>query len=270
MVRKIMKHEMFAYLRMLLPAQLILIAIALISRFILFFESDNSIFGLSYSSSVIIFILASIVLAVMTFVICLVRFYKNLFSLEGYLTFTLPAKTSQLIWTKLLLSFIFTILSVIVIFLSFCIVMSGDVLVEVFKAIGYLFGLFFKDTGVHGGFYIAEVIVLMLVSIFTSYLLWYACFAVGQLTRKNRVLLSFGVYFGYYFACQILGTIMMIIFSILAEKTTLFEGIISFIDKNPHASAHIFFVVSIVWTVILGIIYYAVPQHIIKKKLNLE
>lgn len=270
MVRKLMKHEMFAYLRMLLPAQLILIAIALLSRCIMFFESDNTAFAISYSSSVIIFILASVVLAVMTFVICLVRFYKNLFSLEGYLTFTLPAKTSQLIWTKLLLSFLFTVLSGIIIFVSCCIAMSGDLLTEVFKAIGYLFGLFFKAVGVHGGFYVAEVIVLILVSIFTSYLLWYACFSIGQLTRKNRILLSFGVYFGYYFACQILGTIITIVFTIIAQTTSFFDGIANFAEQNPYAFAHIMFIGSIVWSIILGIIYYAITHHIIKKKLNLE
>ena len=102
-----------------------------------------------------------------------------------------------------------------------------------------------------------------------SMLLFYTCIAVGQLAKKNRVLLAFGVFFGYYFACQILGTIAIIILTTYGRQLGIYK-LLSWIANNSPATDHLVAAGLIVFNLILGTIYYLITQHIMKKKLNLE
>ncbi len=56
-------------------------------------------------------LLLGIAVSVITFVIIVMRFYKNLFSNEGYLMFTLPVKPYMLLTSKTIVSFFWMILS---------------------------------------------------------------------------------------------------------------------------------------------------------------
>ncbi len=56
-------------------------------------------------------LLLGIAVSVITFVIIVMRFYKNLFSNEGYLMFTLPVKPYKLLTSKTIVSFFWMILS---------------------------------------------------------------------------------------------------------------------------------------------------------------
>lgn len=269
MVGKLIKHEMIAYMRTLLPMQLILLGIALVSRIVQFFESDTIAYNTSFASSIVIYVIAIIVLVIMTAIVGITRFYKNLFTSEGYLSFTLPVTSGQHIFTKLLVSFIFSAISLVTILISVFIITSGDVLVEIFKAIGYAFKQYFNFTGSHGIFYIIEVIILIAIAVVSSYLLYYTCIAIGQLSKKNKILLAFGVYFGYYVACQIIGTIFTIFIAVLSNSQIAIN-IGNFIAAYPFETVHITLVISILFTAVMCLIYYLITHHIINKKLNLE
>lgn len=54
----------------------------------------------------------------MTLVAVIRNFYETLYGRQGYLTFTLPVKSSRLLFSKVLVSFIWIILS--------CVLMGGD------------------------------------------------------------------------------------------------------------------------------------------------
>ena len=84
MVKKLMKYELASYMRSLLPFQLILLGIALLHRFVQLFENDGDAYWTFFSSSTAIFIIACIVTLVATVALCIARFYKNMFTGEGY------------------------------------------------------------------------------------------------------------------------------------------------------------------------------------------
>ncbi len=67
------------------------------------------------------YVLLIVGIFVITLIVILQRFYKNLVKEEGYLMFTLPVKPWELITSKLIASVIWTFVSTIVVMISVCI-----------------------------------------------------------------------------------------------------------------------------------------------------
>lgn len=269
MVKKLLKHEFMAMGRMLVPMYVILLGLSLITRIIYIFENDSVIFNIISVSSVVVLCIGLVVGLVYTMVACIVRFYRNLFSKEGYLTFTLPVSVEAHLGTKLLVAAVAEIASVAVIFAAFCIATSGELLVEIFKAAGFLLGKASEVLGADLGFYIVEATILLLVSSCAGILLFYACMCIGQLAKRSRVLLALGIYFGYYYLTQIIVTFGMVMLTVL-EETKLFEDIITWIGLHPTETVHIVLIGTLVLQAVLGSVYYLIAHSIMKKKLNLE
>lgn len=269
MVKKLFKHEFMALARMLVPMYVIILGLSVLTRTIVFFENDSIVYDIVSTSVIIMLCIGIGVGLVYTIVAGIIRFYKNLFSKEGYLTFTLPVSTQAHLLTKLFTAFVSYIASLAVIFTAFCIATSGELLVEIFKAAGFLMGEASGYLGADFTFYVIEFISFMLVSILTNYMLFYACMCIGQLAKRSRVLLALGVYFGYYYITQIIATIGMIMLSVI-DDTPLFNDIISWIELNPTETVHIVLIGAFVINAVLGGVYYLVAHSIMKKKLNLE
>lgn len=270
MVKKLFKHEFLAMLRLWLPMQVILVAVALFGRFIQLFETDTQAYRIVFGSATVIYILALIASVFLTLVFGIVRFYKNLFSCEGYLSFTLPITANQHILAKSVVATASMVGTVLVAFLSFMIFTVGEVFIEVMKAAGYLIGRFSETFGAGNTVgYIAEGILLILVFIAMTYLLYYGCIALGQTFKKNRVVGAVGVYFIYYAITQVIGTIIILVCNVLAN-TGFFIAIADFIDAQPEFSIHLIMIILLVWAAVLAGIYYLVIRWVIRNKLNLE
>ena len=270
MVKKLFKHETVAWLRGMLPMYAILLGVALLGRIVQIFEDSSSTpYNIFFTSSTVVYCITIIVCMVMTAIFCITRFYKNLFTSEGYLSFTLPVTTANHLLTKLITALLFSLVSLAVIFISFFIFMFGDAFTEITKTVSYLSGRAFNEIGLHYIFYVIEIILLVIVVCAAQYLLFYACISVGQIARKNRILAAFGVYFGYYFATQMLGTIFIIVVTV---NNSFFEKIYNYIVLNlsGYAFLHIILCSALIFELLLGCLYYAVSHHMIKKKLNLE
>ena len=270
MVKKLIKHEFIAYSRSLLPIELALIGIAVVLRFIQFFENSSTGYAILFGSAVFAFVAAIIVCLVMTFIVSIQRYYKNLFKAEGYLTFTLPVSNHQLILSKLFSAVSVTIITFVNIFVSICVATAGEVCVEIFKAMGYLIKKYIDLVGVNGVFYVIEIIILCIVAFAAEYLLFYACITLGQTAKKNRVAAAVGIYFGYYYATQILATVATIIFSTTEWLQNIAEAIVPFVVDHPYAFAHIALILMILVIALVGALYYLVAYKVMRKKLNLE
>lgn len=269
MVKKLLKHEFMALSRMLVPMYIILLGLSLITRIIVIFENDSVIYNIISISSIIVLCIGLVVGLVYTMVSCIIRFYRNLFSKEGYLTFTLPVSVNAHLGTKLFTASVASIASFAVIFFAFCIATSGELLVEIFKAAGYLLGIAGEVLGANLGLYILEAIILFVVSTCTSILLFYACMCIGQLAKRSRVLLALGVYFGYYYLTEIIVTIGMVMLTVV-EDTKFFSDILDWIGLHPTETVHIALIGATVVYAVLGGVYYLIAHTIMKKKLNLE
>ena len=110
MLTKLIGYEMKAFGRIILPLYAATIGMALIMGLgvrVLDREVYSNILG-----AVIVMVFTTLILAtmVMTGVLCVQRFYSNLLGKEGYLMFSLPVETHQLILSKVLSSLIWTLL----------------------------------------------------------------------------------------------------------------------------------------------------------------
>ncbi len=269
MVKKLLKYEFISYLRTLVPMYIILFAIGAVNRFIQIFENDHFSYGIVFSSSIMALAISIVVCIVMTVIVGIVRFHKNLYTSEGYLTFTLPVTSGQLIFTKLVTLLAFTAIGIAVILTSASVAMLGDVLIEVYKAIGYILKQYFEYLGTHGAFYIIEVALFILVSVIYQYMLYYSCITIGQTAKKNRVFIAFVTYFVYYIITQVLGTIFVIIGMVFGEMGVL-ARIMDVIRAHPYVSAHVIFATLIAFFTVLCVVLYFVNRHIMNRKLNLE
>lgn len=269
MVRKLFKHEFLAWLRVMPIIYGITLAVAAIHRAIQIFENDSVYYGLIIGSASVVYVIALVVCIASATVFGIQRFYKNLFTGEGYLTHTLPVTPASHLWVKVLTAVSFDTASVLVCLLSGMIVSAGEVFAEVCKAAGYLLGKIPQEIAGHVAGYVAEYILLILVAMFNSHLLFYLCICVGQLFRKNRVLAAVGVYFGLYIIAQVLSTVMMVVFVILGEAG-IWDGALELVAQYPKTSVHVFLCGFTVLTALLTLVYYWICHHIIRKRLNLE
>ncbi|HCM14004.1 MAG TPA: ABC transporter permease, partial [Lachnospiraceae bacterium] len=122
MLKKLLKHELKATSRYITPIFLILFLFTILNKIILGLDIFKGMFkgALKIIPGIAItgYVLSLIAIVVVTFVILVVRFYKNLTSEEGYLMFTLPVKSNQLVNSKLLIAMFWTVLSILAVILS--------------------------------------------------------------------------------------------------------------------------------------------------------
>ena len=83
MVKTLLKHEFMGLGRFLTPMYIVLVALAVITRVIAFFETDALIYDIILGSSVGVLLIAMLVALIYTSVCSVIRFYKNLFSKEN-------------------------------------------------------------------------------------------------------------------------------------------------------------------------------------------
>lgn len=269
MVKKLFKHELYAYLRTILPMHMILIGIGILGRFIQLFDNNSTAYNIVFWSSVVAFIIGVVVCILLTFIFGIRRFYTNLFTHEGYLSFTLPVTSTQHIFVKNIVAVIAQISSIIMILIATCTITLGEVCAELFKALGYIIKMFYREYNQHTTLFILEFIVALTVVISTTYMLFYACIALGQRAKKNRVAAAVGIFFAYYLIIQVLATIGIIIVTVFYDQLRI-EDLLLYLNNHPVFTIHLGWCGTIVISSLLNLLYFSITKSSITKKLNLE
>lgn len=264
MVKKLFKHEFLAWLRIMAIVWVVMLTVAVANRVYQLFENASNAYMVVFVLGIVAFVLTLTVCMSICEIFGVVRFYKNLFTGEGYLSFTLPVSTSAHIWVKALTFAAMMLLTLLVAGLSVLIVCSNEVMVEVYKAAAYLLAKLPAEARGHLTGYGIEMIVLLLTGCVFGPMLFYACICIGQLFRKHRVLGAIGVYFGYYYICQIFTSVLS--FSLSFLEIEWLEKLETF----PFGLFHGILCGLVVWNVLAGTVYFLICRHITTKKLNLE
>lgn len=270
MVKKLFKHEMQYYIRSLLPVFIVLGGVALIGRFIAFFEAETTAYTILRVSSVTMLIISSIAAIGMSLLFCIIRFYKNLFTGEGYLTMTLPVTSRAHILVKLAAALIANLAAVLAVIVAVCIFTLGDWLIELIKAGVYIWKDVAANFDGHFGWYVLEAVPMLLMAICMQLMLYYMCICVGQLARKNRVIAAVGVYFGLYVITQIISTILVVIVSISNIAERIGEFLEGLTKQEMLSLGHWMIWGMFAFFGLMAVVYYAVSKHIMTKRLNLE
>ena len=270
MVKKLFKHEFIAWSRIMVVVYAVVLSLSVAMRLLFAVESDSVVYEIVSAISIILYVFALMACIFWCPIFGVNRFYKNLFTGEGYLTHTLPVTADAHIWVKALTTGAMTLLSALVVALSVVILSAGELLTEIVKAFQYLVGKIPAEYVSHLWIFALELSVFVAVACVFGPMLYYACVCVGQLFRKNRVAAAVGVYFAYNYISQFIASVVM---GLLAQSGTqlpenLLEQVPTTLDILK--AYHSLLWVGIVWTVFLGLIYYFVCHYVISKKLNLE
>lgn len=271
MVRKLIKHELSAFSRSMLPMEVMLLGIAVLTRFVQLFENESRAYDIVRTSAVVVLVIAIIVSLVMSVVISIKRFYTNMFTSEGYLTMTLPVTATEHIAAKLTVAVISLLTTLLTVVVALGIAALGDLLIEVFKAIAFLCDMFYSRLGVHFVIYCVELVICALAIAVYQLLLFYGCISIGQTAKKRRVLTAFGVYFAYYILTQIVGTVFIII--VANEPDWLNELAVSFTDFATEHNRAVYHL--LIWGVtclctVLSTAWFFINRYVLKNRLNLE
>lgn len=261
MLGRLMKHEFKATSRIFFPLYLVLVCISVINRFTLHLSMDEGLIQIITNFFTSVQIILSIAILVITVLFMIIRFYKNLLSSEGYLMFTLPVKTHELILSKLLMTLFWFFTSLMAVLISLFIVFGTMDNISLFiEAISTTFEALNASFGGNWVLLCIEFTILALLSLTFNILLVYIAIAVGQLFTKQKLVASFVSYAVFYMAIQLFLLIVLATSGYFIFQDTYL------ISTLPQVAFPI-----VILTVFIGcIVSYGATYHILDKKLNLD
>ncbi len=273
MVKKLFKYEFAALAKTLIPCELGMLVAAALNRIIQIAEpaKESFLYNVPFAISCVALFLAMAAVSVIVEVLIVVRFYKNLYSNEGYLTFTLPVTVDQHLIVKTVTAVCFVLINLVCIFLSFTIVFSGDMLAEIVKAFNYFVSAVAEAVGTANVvFFFIEAFFAILFTLISGILFYYFCLTVGQLAKRHRIALAVGVYLGVNALFSFCWTIFSTVFILSESMRELEELLVEFFFKEPAELIHVVLIAAIVGQAVIGALYYIFTRLIMKRKLNLE
>ena len=277
MLRKLIKYDILAdYKRYgIVFAAMFLFSILLmvLDRLTDVFK-ENRFFQIMMVVCAMLFFAAAIVMFTMIFVIATIRFYKNLVRDEGYLMHTLPVPTWKLIMSKFITTYIWSAAAVVIMGICFGIV-AGEPLWLFKLDVGWelLESAFVEDT-VNGtaeqfrNFFLVCFIVMALTPGFMV-LHIYMSLALGNLFHAHKLGMSVLMFFALYVVEQLLSGVAMLFMSAeMVDYLTVIDSVVPFEAGYKYMMTSLIF--SIVYTIVLMIVFFIGSERIFSKRLNLE
>ena len=189
MLGKLMKHEFRATARIMLPVMGAMVALALLAnlsiRGLAGNLSDVPLLRILFVLIIIFFSVAVVATAVMSLVIMVSRFYRNLLKDEGYLMFTLPVSIHELIWSKLIVSLVMALMALNLSHTNL------QMIIEQFPSWSEIMG-WLDEAGVRGQVitFLVQSVFGTLIGILAACLHFYAAMSLGHMFSRDKVLLS--------------------------------------------------------------------------------
>ncbi len=268
MLGKLMKYELRATSRTMLPLLLLTLLLSVFARVSTGIVQSGHTKFMQILNALIIFafILALIGTAVFSVVLMVVRFHKNLMTDEGYLMFALPVSVHQLLWSKLLVSMLW--------FVAVFLVDGLAVLLTIFEAgmfsgfpefIRNVFDSLNRYYTVNGLLYMLELFGVLLVSMVTACLMFYAPIAIGNSFATHKTLLSVVFYFVIQTVLQIVS-----LFGIAGAANVVTPLLSPAILDNSVKMAHLVFTSALAYSLVVGAVLYVLTWFMLRKRLNLQ
>ena len=268
MLGKLLKYELKATSRVFVPLYIAILVVSIVNGLSLNLEILN-IQGLA----TIVLMCLFISLFVITIVVTIQRFNKNLLKDEGYLMFTLPVSSKHLVLSKYLTSLIWTFLSFVVAFLSFTIIF----MIPTYKYFDFSyfineFNLLFSNMlnlNILGQF--LKIILLMIISYTIFIFNVYLALSVGQLPIFNRFR-NVSSFIGFLVINLLISYAQNIVSLFVNDASVNIEAI----DNINYAINSVASIVSkglniaIVINIIIILVLFFATTYILDKKLNLE
>ena len=279
MLRKLLKYEFMSTARVFGLCYIGVLVAALLMRifgdiaYTQNLQNGTGIFNvteiLTMTSTGFYFLMIAAV-CVLTFVLILQRFWKNLMGSEGYLMHTLPVHAWQQIASKLIAAVVWTLLSGVVIVLSVMVLaMTGEAFAAILQGFGELLAAFQQEYGMPLVVILLELFLLGVAMIAASVLQIYAAIMIGHQANKHRVLLSVVVYFGIDMVFNV--AFLMPISSVGLFPAPLMEQFGAFLaGLDVVEASQLMIWCGIGLHVVLCAAFFLICEFMMRRRLNLE
>ena len=189
------------------------------------------------------------------------RYYRNLFSKEGYLSWTLPVSGIQHLWAKIISGCIFMAADTLIVAAGILILATGKNIRDAYSLIA---DEITRQLGMTLGDFGLILLILCLASCICNVVMIYFCINIGQLFPGHRVLCAVAAYIITSTVIQTGSLIILFIFGYFpgyeffaAEGATAFDFMINI------------YVISGVISAVVTVAMYIASHYIMKKKINL-
>ena len=265
MLGKLVKHDLRATARVMLPYLGAMLVLGVLTRFA-FPILDKVSGGLPRFLLGLIIGLFFTVLGVSglrVFILSIERFHRNLLGQEGYLMLTLPATRSQHILAKLLTSLVWYAAAAVCSPISACLAFLDNRYILQFIRFLPSFAEIREVLAGHGAdvaYFLgiaAEGLVVSVLALAVFTVMVYAADALGSAFRKHKTLLAF------VFAFVFLYLTFWAAFFVITRTPSLFADI-----TGPAILA--LGGIGIVCEMVVGAVFFFLAAYLLKNKLNLE
>ncbi|MDK2563781.1 ABC transporter permease [Romboutsia sedimentorum] len=258
MLGKLLKYELKSTSRTFIPMYVAILLVSVINRVFI----NTEMFKINGIALMVLGALF-VALGVLTIVVTIQRFRKNLLEDEGYLMFTLPVSIKKIILSKYLVTIMWTFLSGIVAILSFAIIMSIDS-AQGFKEYLDVFKVAWESLFTNDIWIIVISSAINFISVYSIFIFSvYISLSMGQLPKfnKHRNIVALITFF-------VLNTIISNV--LYSAKDLIFKIVSSY--KVEYSIGHMITSININTAIYLLviIILFSLINYILNRKLNLE
>ena len=263
MLSKLLKYDFKSLAKSLVPFYGLVILLGLLVRISGIVKEHFPVTSFINGMMLMFFIMLIVAILFYTFFVSIRRFYRNVLKDEGYLTNTLPVKRSNIILSQTITSFVFSVISTMVMIVALLVAFyTKGSLGEIFGFINKLFIAMEIEPWV-GYLY---TIMTMITGYMSYVLIFYLALILGHQRYSNKIVYS--IVYG------------LVIYGVLQVLSLICVGLTIVIDPNSidvmsNAYATFkdmasLFISSGILSILIPIGCYFLSCKFINTKLNLE
>ena len=239
MLVKLIGYETKAFGRIMLPLYAAMLGFALITELSLRVMPEDFLSGLPGVLLCMLYGILMMSIVVMTCVLSVTRFYKNLLGVEGYLMFSLPTGTGTLIASKVISVILWSAMSTVTAVLAIVLTILGAGGIGPFREV---------------------------LRAITSPTRIYAGIAIGHQFSDHRILMSVVALIGF----NVIGTILANICGSLGVYSGLFDSIEQIIESDSIRALYLAQGGSMLFMAVQIIFFGVLTWFLLDRRLNLE
>lgn len=266
MLGKLIKHEWKAVGKVLAIVHIALVLMAIIGKIMLSIDVLSEAWVL-WRMLLLIYVFSVMAVGIGTHIYLAVRFYKNMYTDEGYLSFTLPVKPWQHIFSKTLVSSIWILIDGVVIIGSIVILVMYkgmgtefvDALTTIMKEL--------SELGMLGAWQMILTVITAILSLVSMPLTYYFSISVGQLFNTHKMLASVVAYFITINVIQAVGTLSSAVLLIRGDEVAqaasanVLDGMGLYGDMIS---------LGMIEQLVIAVGFWLIINYIMNRRLNLE
>lgn len=231
-------------------------------------ENDNVALNMLVVSSWVMYYVAIVGITLGVTLYLAVRFYKSMYTDEGYLTHTLPVTAHQLLLAKGIHIAVWTALTSLAVVASWIItggmvlMFHGSLLAEFRELWVALWKEIRQDFGFPTVNFCCSVLFMLVASVLYNVTMIMGSVSIGQNLTGHKVLGSIGAYFG-------LNTVVSTASTVISALAMLYQEVWSAADTLFSGISIMYWVVGVIFAGISVGLYF-LSEYMTRKSLNLD